>query len=46
MEYLIEVDGKQITKEQFEEMKKNFNIKIVETSPGSGKFKTLTKFKE
>ena len=46
MEQLVEVDGQQITKEQFEEMLKDFNIRLKETSPGSGKFKILTKFKE
>lgn len=46
MEQFIEVDGQQITKEQFEEMQKDSNIRLKETEVGSGKFKKLTKFKE
>jgi len=41
MEKLIEVDGQQITKEQFEEMMKDSSIRLKETEPG--KFKKLTK---
>ena len=41
MEQLIEVDGKQITKEQLEEMKKDTNIKLKEISPNV--YKTLEK---
>lgn len=39
METLYEVNGQPISKEQFEEMQRNPNIKLVEISPG--KFKTL-----
>ena len=40
-EQLIEVDGNKITKEQFEEMMKDSNIRLKEVS--SGVYKTLTK---
>jgi len=41
MEQLYEVNGQQVTKEQLEEMKKDSNIRLVETEPG--KFKILEK---
>jgi hypothetical protein len=34
MEKLIEVDGQQITKEQFEEMQKDSNFRLKEVAPG------------
>jgi hypothetical protein len=34
MEKIIEVDGQQVTKEQFEEMQKDSNIRLKEISPG------------
>lgn len=40
-EQLIEVDGNKVTKEQFEEMTKNPNIRLKEVSPGV--YKTLVK---
>jgi hypothetical protein len=41
MEQLIEVDGKMITVEQFQEMKKDSNIRLKEVS--TNKYKILEK---
>lgn len=41
MEQLLEVNGQQITKEQFEEMQKDSNIRLKEIAPG--KYKVLIK---
>jgi len=40
-EQLIEVNGQQVSKEQFQEMQKNPNIRLKEIAPN--KYKTLEK---
>jgi hypothetical protein len=44
MEQLIEVDGQQVTKEQFQEMQKNPKIRLKEIE--SNKYKILNKYEE
>lgn len=45
-EQLIEVNGQQVTKEQFQEMQHNPKIRLKEIEPNTNKYKILTKYEE